>query len=37
MVLCEKLKRHVIALTYAFGPVEEMFDSMLAPEDGNLY
>lgn len=27
----------MIALTYALPPIEEMFDSMIAPQDGNLY
>jgi hypothetical protein len=27
----------MIRLTYAMLPSEELFDSMLAPEDGNLY
>ena len=27
----------MIALTYAMLPSEEMFDSMIAPQDGNLY
>ena len=31
------LKRHMIALTHAFTPSEELMDSMLAPQDGDLY
>ena len=31
------LKRHMIALTYAYSPSEDIMDSMLAPKDGDLY
>lgn len=31
------MKRHMVALTYMFKPDEELFDSMLAPKDGDLY
>jgi hypothetical protein len=27
----------MIRLTYAMVPIEELFDSMIAPADGNLY
>ena len=27
----------MIALTYAFRPVEDLFESMIAPLDGDLY
>jgi len=33
----QKLKRHMIALTYSFYPVEKIFDNMIAPKDGDLY
>ena len=32
-----KLKRHIVALTYAFPPEENNFVSMIAPHDGDLY
>lgn len=31
------MKRHTVALTYAFNPREDLFESMLAPRDGQLY
>jgi len=31
------LKRHVVALTYALPPSEDIYDSMIAPRDGDLY
>jgi hypothetical protein len=33
----EQLKRHMVALTYSYFPFEEFTDSMLAPENGELY
>lgn len=32
-----KLKRHMVALTYAMEPREELFENMIAPKDGDLY
>jgi hypothetical protein len=33
----EQFKRHAVAFTYALMPVEDQLDSMLAPQDGELY
>lgn len=35
--LCSKVKRHAIALVESFYPGEELFDSMIAPGNGDLY
>jgi hypothetical protein len=36
-VLCGKLKRHVIPLVESFYPGDDVFDSMIAPGNGDLY
>ncbi|CDW85834.1 peroxisomal acyl-coenzyme a oxidase 3 [Stylonychia lemnae] len=36
-VCLKNLKRHMVALTYAFAPNEENFNSMIAPNHGDLY
>ena len=33
----QRLKRHMIALTYSFYPAENLFENMIAPRDGDLY
>ncbi|CDW72715.1 peroxisomal acyl-coenzyme a oxidase 3 [Stylonychia lemnae] len=33
----QDLKRHIIQLTYGMAPSEELVDSMIAPNDGNLF
>lgn len=35
--LCGQVKRHAIALVETFYPGEEVFDSMIAPGNGDLY
>lgn len=35
--LCGKVKRHAIPLVESFYPSEELFDSMIAPGNGDLY
>ena len=35
--ICSKVKRHAIALVDTFYPGEELFDSMIAPGNGDLY
>lgn len=35
--LCSQVKRHAIPLVETFYPGEEVFDSMLAPANGDLY
>lgn len=30
-------KKHAVAFTYCFNPAEDLVDSMLAPQDGDLY
>ncbi len=32
-----ELKRHAVALTYGMYPSDDLFDSMIAPLDGDLY
>ena len=34
---CEKFKRHAVAFVNLLPPYGKQFDSMLAPEDGQLY
>ena len=34
---CGKLKKHMISLVENFYPGNEMFDSFIAPADGDLY
>jgi hypothetical protein len=35
--LCSQVKRHAISLVDTFYPPEDLFDSMIAPGNGNLY
>ena len=35
--ILEKLKRFSVSLTDSMMPVEQLFDSMIAPIDGDLY
>ena len=35
--LCGQVKRHAIPLVESFYPGEELFDSMIAPANGDLY
>ena len=37
LTICGKLKRHAIPLVESFYPGEELFDSMIAPANGDLY
>lgn len=37
MKYCEQFKRHAVAITYCLPPYDTHFDSMIAPEDGELY
>jgi Acyl-CoA oxidase len=37
LTLCQKVKRHAIPLVETFYPGDEVFDSMIAPGNGDLY
>lgn len=37
LVLLGKVKRHALSLVETFYPGEEIFDSMIAPANGDLY
>jgi len=34
---CAALKKYAVPLVDAFYPLEDLMDSMIAPNDGNLY